>query len=98
MTTEQEAKKERNGGIGFGVVMALIIMCLGICSYILWDMLLIQSILIFLCAFVFLKIAYDAYTTPLLYVRQRISLINTYKEQEADLRKTHRISKYSLWR
>ena len=98
MTSHEAAVKERNNGIVFGIFICIISWISLIYLYTFQDMKLSLAGMIFIFSLVFLKIAYDAYKTPILYVRQRMTLVEKYKRDEADMRKNHGISKYNIWK
>lgn len=95
---EAEAKIERNDYIGLELTIGSLIIFSAIYGYMSAYISLTTSFLIFICSFVFIKIAYDAYTIPLLYIEQHIALKKSYEKQSAELKKQHKISKYNTWR
>ena len=98
MSTHEAAVKMRNGGIALGIFGCIVCWGLLMYLYIFQDMELLSALIIFLLSLVCPKIAYDAYKTPILYVRQPMTLVEKYKRDEADMRKNHGISKYNLWK
>lgn len=99
MTTEQEALELRNNPIKFGVVATGILIFLSVYSYIKNGSGIGGSLVILLISLFFVKLAYDAYNTPILYIRQYISAKDKFNEQILELRKIHKISKRNwLWR
>lgn len=98
MTTGNKATHEINNMIRSCVIATVILVFISLYSYIILSGGIIWSLIILLPLLFFVKITYDAYNTPILYIRQYISTQDRFNEQVIELRKVHKISKRNwLW-